>query len=264
MRLGRRRLAVEIRREQINRQLDKLRTRLAKITPSDYTNVTIYWRQLNRSRELISELEGELSMLTCPGEYDELPVAVVADELNLTYEQVRNLIKLGEIAATGKNAHELICRGELERIVTAGVPALLRCGEEEPAEIFEHAIFDLQKGNLEAAKRAYRRLEARQSWRGPHAPAFLVGLELATGEFDDALSSIKLMCEYEDPLWRVVAMTYLGRVLRGMVMKESGAQKFRDQLITLANSIATANSPTDLCSTLCSTISKKGERNARS
>lgn len=256
MRLGRRRSAVEIRREQINHQLDKLRTRLAKIPPSAYTNIATYRRQLNRSCELISELEGELSMLACPGEYDELPAAVVADELGLTYKQVRNLIKLGEIAATGKAAHELICRGELERITTAGVPALLRRGEEGSAEIFEQALLDLQNGDLEAAKRAYRRLEARQSWRGPHAPAFLVGLELATGEFDGALSSVRLMCEYEDPLWRVVAMTYLGRVLRGMVMRESGAQKVRDQLITLADRVATANSPTDLCSNLCSTPPK--------
>lgn len=73
---------------------------------------------------------------------------------------------------------------------------------------------------------------------GPHAPAFLVGLELATGELDGARVSIKLMCEYEDPLWKVVAMTYLGRLLRGMVMKESGAHELRDQLITLAEGIA--------------------------
>jgi hypothetical protein len=181
-------------------------------------------------------------MLACPGEYDELPAAVVADELGLTYEKIRSLIKLGEIAATGKVAHERICRGELERIIAMGVPTLLRLGEEEPAEIFEQAIPNLHGGDLEAAKRAYRRLEARQSWRGPHAPAFLVGLELATGEFDGALSSIKLMCEYEDPLWKVVAMTYLRRVLRGMVMKESGAYALRDQLITLANGVVASSS----------------------
>lgn len=240
--LGHKRSGVEIRREQIRQQLDRLRTRLAKITPAHYANAETYWRQLKRSRELISELEMELLMLACPGEYDELPAAVVADELGLTYEKVRSLIKLGEIAATGKVAHERVCRGELERIIDMGVPALLHLGEEEPAEIFEQAIPYLQNGDLEAAKRAYRRLEARQSWRGPHAPAFLVGLELATGEFDGALSSIKLMCEYEDPLWKVVTMTYLRRLLRGMVMKESGAYELRDQLITLANGIVAPSS----------------------
>src|SRR3712207_6935161 len=62
-------------------------------------------------------------------------------------------------------SHERVCRRELERIIAMGVPALLRLGEEEPAEIFEQAIPDLQNGDLEAAKRAYRRLEDRKSTR---------------------------------------------------------------------------------------------------
>jgi hypothetical protein len=180
---------------------------------------------LHRSLNLIAELESELSILDCPGEYDELPVAVVADELGLTSEQVRNLIRLGEIEASGKAAHERICRAELERVAVVGGPALLRLSAEEPADIFEQAVPQLQKGDLEAAQRAYRRLEARQGWRGPHAPVFLVSLELATGDLDGALSSAKLIYEYEDLLQRTVIMTYLGRVLRGMVLQESGARE---------------------------------------
>jgi hypothetical protein len=239
MRLGHKRLAVENRRQQITRQLDRLRSQLVKRSPSDYANEKAYKRQLKRSHELISDLEGELLILDWPGEYDELPAAVVADELGLTYEQIRNLIKLGEVAATGKTAHERVCRMELERIITVGVPTLLRLGKEEPADIFERAIPHLQNGDLEGAKRAHRRLEARQSWRGPYAPAFLVGLELASGELDGALSSVKLIYEYEDPLRRIVVMTYLGRLLRGMALKDSGTRELRDQLIMLAEGTAT-------------------------
>lgn len=234
---GHERSAVEIRRGQITRQLDRVRDQLAKRSPSYYANDNAYQRQLTRSRELISELEGELLMLACPGEYDELPVAVVADELGLKYEQVRSLIRLGEIAATGKTAHERISRGELERITTMGVPELLRLSGQECAEIFEQAIPHLQSGDLETAKRAYRRLEARQSWRGPYAPAFLVGLELANGDLDGALSSIELIYEYEDPLRKVVVMTYLGRLLRGMTLNESGARELRDQFTVLAENV---------------------------
>lgn len=234
MRLSHRRSAVEDRRGQITRQLDHLRSQLAKRSPSHYANENVYRRQSNRSHDLISDLEGELLILDCAGEYDELPAAVVADELGLTYEQVRGLIKLGEIAATGRTAHERVCRRELERISTVGVPTLLRLGKEEPADIFEQAIPLLQNSDLEAAGRAYRRLVARQSWRGPHAPAFLVGLELVSGKLDDALSSVKLIYEHENQQKRLMIMTYLGRLLQGMMLEENGARELRNQLIILA------------------------------
>src|SRR4051812_42303754 len=149
MGLSYKRSAVENRRGKIIQQLDRLRSQLVKKKPSSYANDKVYRQQLKRSRELISFLEDELLILDCPGEYDELPVAVVADELGLTYEQVRGLIRIGEIEATGKTAHERISRGELERLTIIGVPELLRLSRQECAEIFEQAIPHLQRGNLE-------------------------------------------------------------------------------------------------------------------
>jgi hypothetical protein len=239
MKLNRKRTVVEDRREQITQQLNCLRSHLVKKSPSSYSNEKAYRRQLKRSCELISDLEDELLILDCPGEYDELPIAVVADELGLKYEQVRSLIKLGEIAATGRTAHERINRSELERIATIGVPELLRLGQQECTEIFEQSIPHLQSGDLESAKRAYQRLEARQSWRGPYAPVFLVGLELANGEVDGALSSMTLILEYEDPLRRIVIMAYLGRLLRGLRLNESSAQEICEQLIVLTENATT-------------------------
>jgi hypothetical protein len=243
MRLGHKRLAVENRRQQIIRQLERLRSQLAKRCLSNYANEKAYKRQLKRSHELISDLEGELLILDCPGEYDELPAAVVADELGLTYEQIRNLIKLGEIAATGKTAHERVCRMELERIITVGVPTLLRLGKEEPADIFERAIPHLQNGDLEAAKRVYQRLEARQGWRGPYAPAFLVGLELASGDLDGAVLSMSLIHEYEDPLGRIVIMNCLGRLLQGMRLTERNAQELCARFILVSEGITGTLAP---------------------
>lgn len=240
MKLNRKRTVAEDRREQITQQLNCLRSHLVKKSPPSYANEKAYRRQLKRSRELISDLEDELLILDCPGEYDELPIAVVADELGLRYEQVRGLIKLGEIVATGRTAHERINRSELERITTIGVPELLCLGQQGCAEIFEQSIPYLQSGDLESAKRTYQRLEARQSWRGPYAPVFLVGLELANGDLDGALSSMALILEYEDPLRRIVIMTYLRRLLRGLRLKESGAQELCEQL-----TILTENSITD-------------------
>lgn len=223
--------AVEVRRRYLNKQIDRLRAQLLKKGRAYYGSENTYRKQSKRTRELISELESELLMLSCPGEYDELPVAVVADELGLSYEQARSLIKLGEIEATGRQAHERITRGELERITSIGVTELMRLAQQDAADIFEQALQHLQSGDLDIAAREYGRLYARQSWFGPQAPAFLVGLELAKGELDGALFSVQLIYECEDPLRKLAIMTYLGRVLRGMRLQDSEARQVCDQLI---------------------------------
>jgi hypothetical protein len=234
----RKRSAAEIRRGQIALQLERLRFRLASIRPSQYSDEPAYRRELGRARDLLSELEGELSMLDCPGEYAELPAAVVADELGVSYEQVRDLVKLGEIAATGRTAHERISRVELERVAALGPAELIRLSRQESSEIFEQAILLLQGGDLKEAERAYQRLDARLSWRGPYAPAFLVGLELAKGDFNGALSSVKLIHEHNDLLLKMMTVTYLGRVLRGMSLSEKGAQEMCEMLAALADEVA--------------------------
>lgn len=236
MRATRAKSAVEVRRNHIIRQLEELRARLIKKNPAHYADEHTYRAQVKRTHELISEFEGELSTLDCPGEYDELPVAVVADELGLSYGKVRGLIKLGEIAAVGRAAHERINRAELERITTIGVSKLLRLGRQEAAEIFEQSISCLQCDNLQAAGRAYRRLEARQSWRGPYAPAYLVGLEIAQGDLESALTSIKLIYDGEDVHKRVMTFNCLGRVLRSIRPIGRTAHELCEQLIVLADS----------------------------
>jgi hypothetical protein len=57
---------------------------------------------------------------------------------------------------------------------------------------------------------------------------------LVTGELDAALSSFRLLYEYEDQLQRTVLMAYLGRLLQGMRLDESSARELCGQLIRLA------------------------------
>lgn len=223
----------EERKRLIERQIGNARLQLATKNREHYANEKIYSYQRRRARELIHELESELAILKCPGEYNEHPVAIAADELCLTYSQIKNLIKLGEIKVTGKPGYERISREELERIALIGAAELLRLASQSSTEIFEQAIPHLHNGEIEIAERAFMRLDARESWGGPYAPAFLVGLELATGKLEDALYSMKLIDEYEDPLQRTLIMIYLRRVLRGMKLKDAGVQSLCDQLIII-------------------------------
>lgn len=207
---------VEKRSAQIVLQLDRIRLRLARKADGRYANEGTYKYQQRRAIQLIADLEDELSMLSCPGEYAELTVATVADELGLTYKQIRGLIRSGEIEATGKVAHERVSRVEMERIAALGGAELLRLGRQESVEIFEEAVPYLQDGDLEFSEGAYRRLKGRGAWGVAYAPAFLLCLELAKGEFDNASDTIRLIQECIDPFERAATMCYARKLLGGM------------------------------------------------
>jgi hypothetical protein len=82
--MPKKRSAVEQRREQIVAQVERLRRRLASRTRKDYSTNFHYERWVAQSNALIDELLAELSVLEDPGEYDQLPPAVVAEELGAT------------------------------------------------------------------------------------------------------------------------------------------------------------------------------------
>jgi hypothetical protein len=222
---------VKKRREQINGQLDRVRLRLALKSAGRYTNEGTYKYQRRRADKLIAELEDELSMLAWPGEYAELAVATVADELGITCKQVRGLIKSGEIEATGNAAHERISRTELERIAVLGAAELLRLARQESADIFKEAVPHLQSGDLELSERAYRRLKGRGAWGEAYAPTFLLCLEIVKGEFESARDSIRLIQECNDPFERAAIVDCLRRLLTEMHYMSNIARKFCEPLL---------------------------------
>lgn len=219
------------RSEQIILQLDRVRLRLAQKADGHYANEGTYKYQRRRAAQLIAELEEELSMLSCPGEYAELTVATVADELGLTYKQVRSLIRLGEIEATGTVAHERVSRVEMERIAALGAAELLCLGRQESATIFEEAIPRLQAGDLEFSERSYRRLEGRGAWGEAYTPAFLLCLEIVKGEFENALDTVKLIRECTDHFERAVMMNRMRKLLMELRFDDDNSHEFRQLLL---------------------------------
>jgi hypothetical protein len=130
-------------------------------------------------------LLAELSVLNDPGEYDQLPPAVVAEELGTTTAKVRLLIKGGEILASGKPAHEYISREDLAEACKVGVKELIHRLTQEADEIFEESVEYLHQGQQRLAERACRRLVARESIAGAFALPYETAFLLARGDLDE-------------------------------------------------------------------------------
>lgn len=238
------RSAVEQRREQIIAQVEHLRQRLASRTRKDYTSDFHYERWIRQSRALIDELLEELSALDEPGEYDELPIAVVADELGLHLDQIKQLIKLGDVEVTGRRTHERVSRRELERLAGLGIDELLRQSMQSADAVFSEAVSQLRCGDVASAERSYRRLKARQSCVGNHALATEVAIKLTNGLYAEAGRIIQLILT-EKSYERLVVSAYLAEFARGACFMDADARAVISNLLKPLLDIPSEIAPTD-------------------
>lgn len=228
--MPRKRSAVEQRREQIIAQVEGVRRRLASRTRKDYSSDFHYKRWMRQSRALIDELLAELRILDDPSEYNQLPPAVVAEELGATTAKVRLLIKGGEILASGKPAHEYVSREELAVACEIGVIELLRRLEQDAAEVFEESVEYLRQGRLQLAERACRRLIARESVAGSFALPYETALILARGELDEMDVRLRFIRRAED-LVRARLLHNIRRILWGVSFQDEAMKAIAERLL---------------------------------
>ncbi len=214
----------------VDAQITRLRGRLSTKSRNSFPSESHYLTWLEKYNELLSELESELAALTDPGEYDQLPPAVVAEELGTTTGKVRLLIKGGEILASGKPAHEYVSREELAAACEAGVKELLRRLNQGAEQIFEESVSYLSQGRLELAERACRRLIARESIVGAFALPYETGLLLIRDELDEVEARLRFIERSEDAE-RARFIHNLRRILRGVSFQDEAAQAIAERIL---------------------------------
>jgi hypothetical protein len=214
----------------ITLQISRLREQLSNKTRKNFTSDFHYRSWLEKTNELLAELENELSVLTDPGEYKQLPPAVVAEELGTTTSKVRLLIKGGEILASGKAAHEYVSRDELAAACEVGVKELLRRLGQEAAEVFEESVPYLHQGQLRLADRACRRLIARESIVGAFALPYETALLLARAELDEVDARLRFIRRAEGAE-RARFIRNLRRILRGISFRDEAAKAIAERLL---------------------------------
>jgi hypothetical protein len=214
----------------ITAQVARLKEQLSSRTRDAFTSDFQYRTWLGKTTALLYDLEDELSVLNEPGEYGQLPSAVVAEELGTTTDKVRQLIKGGEILTSGRPAHEYVSREELAAVCEIGMKELLRRLDQEAVEIFKESVAYLHQGQLHLAERACRRLIARESMVGAFALPYETVLLIGRGEMDEADARLRF-------IWRAKAddrarfIHNLRGVIRGMSFKDEVAKAIVERIL---------------------------------
>jgi hypothetical protein len=222
------------RKEQIAREIEKLEAEFEKKTRRQFKTDEGFENWRVRNREKLAELKEELSVLEDPGPYNEIPLAIVAEELGLTLDEINSIAGDG-LLEVSTQAHSYsgscITRSELARLHEIGADELLRLANQELGEIFEDAIKYFHAGDLERAEKASKRMESRVSYSS-YMLICELALELLKGEYENAISSIRYICRMDD-MEGAAALADLGRVLRGMKLREHGAEVLREQMLAI-------------------------------
>jgi hypothetical protein len=218
------------RARTVTDRIARLREQLSGRTRDSFASDSHYRTWHEKTSALLSELEDELSVLNEPGEYDQLPAAAAAEELGTTTDKVRQLIKGGEILATGRAAHEYVSREELATACEAGVTELLQRLSQEASSIFEESLAYLHHGQMSLAERACWRLIARESIVGHYALPYETAYLLARAELDEVEVRLDFIGRAEDDA-RARLMRNLRRVLCGMSFQDEAAKATAERLL---------------------------------
>lgn len=229
-----RRPPVAQRKEQIAREIEKLEAEYEKKTRRHFKTEEGLdnWRAKNR--EKIAELREEGAVLEDPGPYNELPLAIVAEELGLTLDEINSIAgdNLLEISTrTYYSTGSRITRSELVRLHEVGAVELLRLANQDLDEIFEDAVRYFHSGDLKRAEEAAKRMDERVTYT-PLTWVCEIALDLMRGKYEDVISSVRYICRKDD-LHETGILTNLGRVLKGMKFEEHGAEALREQILAV-------------------------------
>lgn len=229
-----RRPPVAQRAEQIAREVEKLEAEYEKKTRRQFKTDEGFENWRAKNREKLAELNEELSILRDPGPYNEIPLAVAAEEIGLTLDEMTSIAGDGLVEISTRSyypAGSRVTRSELARMHEVGPGELLRLANQELDEIFEDVVGLLQAGDLGAAEKAYARMDARVSY-SQYTWVCEIALDLLRGKYEEVIWAVRHICRDGD-LDATVTLTNLGRVLRGMKLLEHGAEALREQILAV-------------------------------
>lgn len=200
------------RKGQIGREIEKLTDPKNRRFSKDFKSPEQFesWCRTVESR--LEELRVEMDMLGYPEGFNECPLAIAAQELGLTLSEMQWITSEGlvEVSSAGYyRAGDRLTREELGRAIDAGPEELLRRAQMDISEIFAECLGAIAEGEVAEVRRAFERIERRDSCINPFALACeaaihflecdLVELQqtiafILKRDFDDSLAALHSLC----------------------------------------------------------------------
>ncbi len=183
----------EKRREQIEKEIANVQTQVREKTLRDFKSADDFQAFKDRRANKLYALNEELAILDRPEEYNEIPLAIVAEELGVTLADVMNFAREGllELSSDGPvSTASKITRDELGRAIDIGVDELLRVAGQSEEEVFFDGLQLLRDRDVAAAEKCHERLWRFRGYDKPFWNCYGIGVELISGRFDELKSSL--------------------------------------------------------------------------
>lgn len=187
---------IQKRREQIETEIEKVRKEVQEKTARDFRSTDHFEAFQERRALKLYALNEELAILERPEEYNEIPLAIVAEELGVTLADVlgfarQGLLDLGSDEPISSASR--ITREELGRAIDVGAEELLRVAAQTEEEVFIDGLQFLRDRNIVLAERCLERIWGFKGYGIPYWTCYSIGVELITGRFDELKSSLGYM-----------------------------------------------------------------------
>jgi hypothetical protein len=186
------------RRNQIEREISKLQSPHGKKKPGDFKSHSAYENWLNSRTRKLEELYEETAILDFPEGYNEVPLAIVAEELGIGLSEIQWIVGEGfvELSNVGfSSASSRVKRDELARLIEVGGEELLKRTRMEIPEMFEEALELLAHRNLIGAKAVYERIEKHDSCINPFALAIEIGIQFLENNVNELQKGIEFILQ---------------------------------------------------------------------
>lgn len=229
---------IEQRRTQIEKELEKLRLPKNQKIRKDFASDENFENWKKKQGEKFFQLNEELIILDNPSEYNEIPLAVAAEELGITLNEIISIVSEDLIETSFYGAYQAgarITREELARAIEISAEELLRIINQDIDEIFTDAINYIRNNDIESAQKAYDRIDKHYSCIDPQALAIEIGIQLSLGKYEEVRSSLNFIARRDEDSELASILTYLKLIIEAIPQLDYLGEVIKEQVQAVAN-----------------------------
>lgn len=228
---------IELRRGQIEREIEKLQLPKNQKTRRDFKSDEAFEIWKERLKKKLHELNEELIILDSPYEYNELPLALAAEELGVTLEDMQAFVREELIAVSFNGEYRAGARMAREEIALAaevGTEELLRIAYQNAENVFEEAIEFMRAGNLARVEKAYERMESfsyESSWS--YWEALEIAVNLMRGNYEELKDAFSF--RYYNEEQSIAALKTIRRVVEVIEPKDHLCAILKERILAVTD-----------------------------